>query len=814
MKNTNLLWASASLCIVLQTASAEERVINFSIPPQSAATALDALAMQSDLQMLFNRDALKNSTTQGLTGRFTAREALKKLLLGTGLTYTFTADDAVAVKPAPEQLNKADPTTLKPVNVTAKANRDVTDPYNQDYVLPNATAGTKTDTPIMETPLNAQVISKQVMKDQQVVTLNDALKNVSGVTTTSQTSDTGGGNQMNNVVFLRGFSSETFFRDGFRLQYGGSSREMANIESIEVLKGPAAILYGMVDPGGMVNVVTKKPLATPYYAATQQFGSYNLYRTTIDATGPLTKDDTLLYRANLSYQNSGSFRDFAGKEDVFFAPVLTWNISPRTQANFELEYNHQHLGMDTTFVPMINNTLLHIPRSRNYGEYSPAVSETIYGGFNWSHQFNDNWSVKHRFSVNQMRNDMNHYVYPFFSDNTSVSRLITVMNRQVNTYATNFDVTGHFDTGRLKHTLLFGGDFYNTDWTTNTAYNIDPSYNIDFSTINIDNPVHPGTPFTKPINPYSSQNIGSDQFGMYIQDQIKLPYNLHVMGGIRYQNIHLRNSFAFTQDFGGSVTDTPSSADAVTPRVGILWQPQNWLSLYANYVESFGANYGNVYISPTSSRVVPPSGAVQYEGGIKTEFFDGRLRANVAYYDLTKTNVATGDPAHSGFSLVAGAVRSRGPELDIQGEILPGWNVIATYSNTDIRALKSNDAYPTAGSRYYGVPRNMGSLWNTYDFQQEPLRGFKIGGGVTLRDSQLAYNQTNPGFTVPGYTTVDLLAAYSIKVGKSKITAQLNVNNLLDKYYLTSLYTSDAPQQTYANFGMPRNFMGSVSIQY
>ena len=145
-------------------------------------------------------------------------------------------------------------------------------------------------------------------------------------------------------------------------------------------------------------------------------------------------------------------------------------------------------------------------------------------------------------------------------------------------------------------------------------------------------------------------------------------------------------------------------------------------------------------------------------------------------------------------------------------------NVIGTYSNTDIRALKTNDTYPAAGSRYWGVPRNMGSLWNTYDFQQEALHGLKVGGGVTLRDSQLAYNSTDPNFSIPGYATVDLLAAYSLKIGKSKVTAQLNVNNLFDKYYYTSLYMTPDPtnqaNSAYANFGAPRTFMGSIGIQF
>ncbi|NOT13438.1 MAG: TonB-dependent receptor plug domain-containing protein, partial [Methylococcaceae bacterium] len=247
--------------------------------------------------------------------------------------------------------------TLEKVTVEADSAYDpeyYADPYNKDYMLPNATAGTKTNTPVMETPLNVQVISKQVLKDQQVINLDQALKNVSGVTVSNGASVGGAGGGLDQSFFLRGFESQTFFRNGFRLQQGAASKGMANVESVEVLKGSAAGLYGLVDPGGMVNVITKQPLATPYYGFSQQFGSYDLYRTTIDATGPITKNKDLLYRMNMSYQNSGSFREFVGKEDVFLAPVLKWVISPKTQATFELEYNHQHLGLDNTFVPLAN----------------------------------------------------------------------------------------------------------------------------------------------------------------------------------------------------------------------------------------------------------------------------------------------------------------------------------------------------------------------------------------------------------------------------------------------------------------------------
>ncbi|WP_254786772.1 TonB-dependent receptor [Methylomonas sp. LWB] len=787
-----------------------EETRHYQIPSQSLNNALTKFASEAKLILLFNSEQIRGINTRGLDGDLTPEQALRQLLQDTGYRFRFVDAHTVTLEKA-EHTNPPAPTdssTLPAVKVVGKAEYDATDPYNPNYVLPNATAGTKTDTPIMETPLNVQVISKQVLKDQQVITLDQALKNVSGITSNSNGSGNvtfGGTNQS---FFIRGFESETFFRNGFRLQQGGANRQMANVESVEVLKGAAAILYGQVEPGGMVNVVSKQPLATPYYALGQQFGSYDLYRTTIDATGPVGNQDRLLYRMNMSYQNNNTFREFNGKEDVFLAPVLKWNISSQTQATLELEYDHQHLGLDTGFVPLYNDKILSVPRNRNYGGYSPSTTETVYGGFNWSHQFNDDWSIKHHFSVNQQNIAQPHFVFPIATDGVDVSRQLNSYDTQNNTYATSLDLTGHFDTAGLHHTLLIGGDYYRVDSVFKNSVS-DP-----LSNINLLNPVHPGTPFTQPLYPLVINSSRTDQYGVYIQDQIKLPHNIHVMGGIRYQNFHQDHVANFPSfDF---VLPSVQSNDAVTPRVGILWQAKNWLSLYANYVESFGVNTSFTFTP--DNKPVPPTEGEQYEGGIKTEFFEGRLRATLAYYDLTKTNVPTSDPNHPGFSILTGAVRSRGPELDISGEILPGWRVIGTYANTDARIIKTEETgYQAVGTRFWNVPRNTGSVWSTYELQAGTMRGFKLGGGVTVRDGVTACCSF-PAFQLPGYATVGLLAAYSIDVGKSKITAQLNVDNLLDNHYTSNLFTNyNAPvgfNAGNADFGTPRTFMGSVNIQY
>ena len=378
---------TAFLLLLTIHAQAGETVIAFDIPAQNLPAALKQLASQSHLQMLYDGPTVEGKHSTALKGRYTSQQALQKLLGGTGLQYVYTAQNTVAVKAAPvkkplppvSQKTDNSTTTLAPMTVTAEYESDPTDPFNTTYVQQDATSGTKTDTPIMETPLNVQVITQQVLRDQQVIRLDQALKNVSGVTTAggAGTSNSVGGTDQS--IFLRGFESQTYFRDGFRLQQGSTSREMANVGQLKSVKARPPFCMAWSSRGGMVNVITKKRLATPYYAFNQQFGSYDLYRTSIDATGPVPKAKDLLYRLNLSYENSGSFREFVYNKNIFVAPVLTWNISPKTQVTVEMEYSHKNFGLDGGYVPIVPvgaggaSRFLNIPRSRNYGGSLPPI---------------------------------------------------------------------------------------------------------------------------------------------------------------------------------------------------------------------------------------------------------------------------------------------------------------------------------------------------------------------------------------------------------------------------------------------------------
>jgi iron complex outermembrane receptor protein len=680
-------------------------------------------------------------------------------------------------------------TELSPVDIVSTPDRP--------YVAPNASSGTKTDTPIMETPLNIQVVPQQVLQDQKITTLEQALKNVSGVKASSNYG-------LQEQIFLRGFSTQTTFRNGFRIDdaLGNGVRAMTNVDSVEVLKGPAAILYGRVEPGGAVNVVTKQPQATPYYSLEQSVGSWGHYLTNFDATGPVNQDKTLLYRVNASYDKSKSWRDGVTNERLFIAPTLQLKVSPQTTVTLEAEYNHNPYSYDVTALPYdpVSNQFVQLPRNKNLAAGAPIPTDTPVLGLTWSHQFNDDWTIKNQIT----RHDVKSKYDPWYAiggftqldpSSWTVDRMRSFGDGRSTTTATVLDLTGHFDTAGLKHTLLMGADYYR--WNTSILY----GYSSTLSTTDAFNPAPP-TGLVIDTTTLTKYQSSTDNYGVYLQDQIKLPNNVQVLAGLRHQKVaNTSSSIDVTTDV--LTPNDPQSDTATTPRVGLLWQPQSWLSLYGNYAENFGANTGRDW----QNEALRPESAQQKELGVKAEFLGGKLRTSLAYFDLTKQNVATSDPAHLGFQIAVGEIRSKGTELDIQGEIQRGWNVIATYAHTDARITKSNNG--DEGLRKGDVPKDMASLWTTYEFSQTQLPGWKVGGGATWRSSTTDATNT---IDTPGYTLVDVMTSYEFKAGRKKVTAQLNINNLFDKSYFTDAMVYG--NLGYMQFGAPRAATASLKVEF
>jgi iron complex outermembrane recepter protein len=386
------------LSLMLTPALAEE-ARSFDIPAQPLSSAINSLSQQSGLHVFYPDSAVQGRESAAVNGTYTPKQALSQMLSGSGVQAVSTAGDTVALKAtAPAFIKTAADTsggeTTLP-KVTVEANSQAYDPAwehdtrNPSYNRTHSTTATKTDTPIMDTPISIQVVPKKILDDQQAYDIKEALKNVSGVQQSTSPSD-----YVNLVI--RGFDANGLvYKNGIRQD--SFSEETANLERIEVLKGPAAMLYGRIEPGGLVNLQTAQPLDQPYYSLQQQFGSYDFYRTTLDATGPITKDKSLLYRLNFAYRDNESYRDLSFKQRVFLAPTLTWNISDRTQANLLYEYQNDDYRADYGF-PAVGNRPAQLPINRSLSDpaaHDVQESHRIFA--NWSHAFNDDWKLTHRF---------------------------------------------------------------------------------------------------------------------------------------------------------------------------------------------------------------------------------------------------------------------------------------------------------------------------------------------------------------------------------------------------------------------------------
>lgn len=733
---------------------------SFNIPRQPLYSALNALAEQAKVQFIFTEEMVQGLSSPGVSGQLSTQEALKKVLEGSGLSYRVNSGNTITLEKKPVDSSSA-PDALPAVKVTGKA-VDSTDPYNEDYRNPNSSAATKTDTPIMETPFSVKAVTQQVMEDQQVIQVEKAVENISGVIRS-------GANSLQTDTFnIRGFDTGNGTGNTYRngvifpqdLSQNSTKRETANLERVEVLKGPASLLYGRSEPGGVVNYVTKQPLATPYYSLQQQFGSYDLYRTNADATGALNDEKNLLYRVNLAYENGKTYRDFTSTERTFFAPVLKWEISPQTRATFEIEYQNWDMNPSTT-LPRVGGKLYPFKASTNFAGPNSIYNagDRILGGLNWSHDFNDNWVISQSFQVNSIdRKYAGGYTDTADATGNSAWRALFPGVDNAQTYFTNLNLTGKFKTGALKHTSLFGFDYFKLDnKLTEQTFNYSSAFNVF-------RPNYSGS-FVPDTSPWGSfkRNSGIDWYGLYYQDQVELPFNLFALGGVRYDSSHDVDHLSLSV----------ANNDKVSPRGGLLWRPIPELSVYGSYTENFGANNG----FDGEGKSLSPQTAQQWEIGTKTELWDGRFSATLAYYDLKKQNIAVTRDWYS-FTTI-GAAETRGMEFDISGELLPGWKVIGGYSYMPFHKILQDVDGGNAGKSLPLAPTNSGSLWNTYEFKSGDLKGLKFGAGV-ISASQRQGNPKN-NYQLPGYATVNLLTSYSKNIGKAKITTQFNVDNLLDK---------------------------------
>lgn len=645
------------------------------------------------------------------------------------------------------------------------------------YTVPEASTATLTDTPLRDIPQSIQVIPQQVIKDQGITRIVDAVRNVSG------TQIGGGYGNLFGEVRIRGFSGGQLV-DGFT---GLLPANGANIEQVEVLKGPASVLYGEGDPGGLINYVTKKPLNAPYYSATFTAGSYDYYNPAIDLSGPLTTDKKLLYRLNVSYENSGSYRDYIENDILYISPVLSYKISDATTLDFAYEYLNSKQGFDRGFSP--EAIYLTLPRNRNLAQPDDFFNtESHRVGLTLNQQFGENWRLRSRFSAqfDEGGEKVTQIGNPLLEDGRTLPRgQFGDGPNYTQSYALQTNLIGKFNTGAIAHQLLLG-----LDWGRSTS-NYSNSYDVDFPSIDI---FEPNYEVPLPDLSYSKGNSVNNNIGIYLQDQVTLLPNLKLVLGGRYD-------YFDTSSENFSIANEPQksgfNAHDFSPRVGIVYQPIEPISLYASYNRSFVANLGTLKVGRTQ---IEPSYGTQYEAGIRAELFDRRLSVNLAAYDITKTNIPTTDPNNDQYSIAIGEVKSRGIELDVAGEILPGWKVIASGFLNDAYVSKGYAGLPE-GRHLTNAPYHGASFWTTYELQKGNLQGLQFGAGLFFKGDRTA-NLDDP-FILPSYVTTDALISYK----RDNWQVALNLKNIFNvKYYESNDYLT-FPQA-------PFTVQGTISVTF
>lgn len=812
-----LFFVAVAVSIPVSRADSRPTESNYRIPPQTLEQALKAFSQESGWQLFYRAELVEGLMSPGLNGLYTPQQALKKLLENSDLIYrikqhnTITLEKRAAFGMTAESLIAASGEFLLADAEIEKEHAD--GPIEQEDMMVhggewsgynplNASTATKTDTPILETPLSVQVIPKTLIEDQQAIQLKDALKNISGVFTGNQSGEYG-----YDKFFIRGFAnagSTQIYRNGLLLPR--SNNDTFNIEQIEVLKGPAAVLYGRIEPGGLINTVSKMPLETPSYSLQQQFGSFDHYRTMVDATGPLSSDNSLLYRLNIAYQNTGTFVDLVDNERILFAPSLQWRPGEQDILNFRFEYQND----DSRYydgIPAVRGRPAKIPISTFLGwggqnEYQKQ--QRIVVGYDWTHHFNEDWKIINRFSYTNLDYTFINTYYGASlaaDDRTLTSNDYHYPLDQTETYATNLNLIGQFDTFNVQHRVLLGLDYYRFE---NHAEGYDGSALPGFPpTIDILNPIHADVPLLLREQYNSFRRSSQYWYGLYFQDQLTLFDKLHLLFGGRHDwatNTRLNASSpqAFATANAASISDT-----AFTPRLGILYQIDPSFSIYANYVESFGLNNGRGF----NNQPLKPQTATQYEAGLKVEWLEGSLTTTLAVYHLTKENIATTDPMHPQFLIPVGEARSRGVEFDISGRITDNLSLIGSYSFTDTKIVKdNNDNNGNQGHRFANVPRHGGSLWTKYDFTGGLFDGLNFGSGIFLIGQR--QGDIRNSFQLPGYIRWDLAAGYKYNIGETELALQLNINNVLNKRYF------DASPAGATNIypGIPRTFLGLIKI--
>ncbi|MCD1609933.1 TonB-dependent siderophore receptor [Stutzerimonas kunmingensis] len=680
----------------------------------------------------------------------------------------------------------AEPLALEEMQVTASAER--ADGPVQGYRATRSASATRTDTAIHETPQSISVVPAQVVEDIGATRLEDALDYAGGV----ERGNNFGGQGLTEFL-VRGFSTQEFYRNGFAVNRGYPNMpDASTLERIEVLRGPASMLYGRGDPGGTFNIVSKQPQAERRTVLGSQVNTDGLRRGTLDTTGALDESAAFTYRLNLVAEGSDSFRDHVESERYNIAPVLRWQLSDDTALILEGDYLHNRHPMDRGLTRYPNQAG-DLSRDRFLGEESAGklTNQNATTQLRLEHQLDSQWML--RGGIQYLDGSLDGGAVEnngLAADGRTVGRNYSERWLNWNDLAVQANLEGHFDAAGLAHTLLLGVEF--DDFNYDSQIDRSGGATSDFP-IDLYDPVYgQPLPALTRTTTYDDENLKS--YAFFLQDQIALTERLTAQVGARLER--------FEQRYENKLTPAGSwdqAHNAVSPRFGLIYDLTEELAVYANTSRSFKPNRG----ADRSSQAFDPEEGIAHEVGIKYELPEHDLSVTAALFHITKENVLTSDPVDSNYQIAAGEARSRGFDISVAGNITPQWRVIGGYAYVDAEVTESSSASMPAGTRLANVPRHSFNLLDTYEFAEGPLAGLGVGMGIKYVGDRKG-GATSTAFDMDAYTTVDLLAYYPLT---ERVRLNLNLNNLFDEEYEERAWGN-----IWAYPGAPRTLQAGIAI--
>ncbi|KPE51968.1 TonB-dependent siderophore receptor [Chryseobacterium indologenes] len=741
---------------------------------------------------------------------------MKRQLLSLGLLFTAVSLGA--------QLKNAEADTIRTQTIE-DINLHKTGNPNQARAL-----STKSNLTVMENPQPIAIVTHEIIEQQQAKQLSDVLQNVNGMYVTSSrgnSQDSFGG---------RGYilGNDNMFKNGTRIN-SGVFPEVSGLERVEVLKGANAMLYGNTAAGGIINMITKKPKFNFGGNIGMNAGSWNSYKPTVDIYGPLSKN--IAFRINGAYEHAESFRDVVESEKYYFNPSFLFNISPKSQLIVEADYLKNNFTPDFGLGTITNrdksySLITQLPRNAFLGaDWQYQNVEQVSTNVTFNHQFNEKWSLS---TVASYQN----YTKDYFStervqwEYASGNRLAwkRPLNRTYNEQnytSLQANINGEFNTGKISHKILMGAD---ADYGTADAYTYyNPSNGLTYGSnyiygtngnsgdlLYLDNPATWASGSIPAAEKSDKTRINTRRIGVYVQDFISLTKQFKVIAGLRWS--YIENMPTLNTKFRTSVkTETPNSAtsdQAISPKIGLVYMPDDNLSVFATYTNSFAANAGymsneidNLNTSGTandvanrvrllSKQAIRPTTIDQYEIGAKKNFWNNALAVNLTLYQINNNNTyqnyfyldAAGSPQTPDNNLkeFAGKTRSRGVELDITGNPNENLSIIGGFSYNNTVYTSTPEKGYVENQRLVRTPATTANASVFYKFTNY-VKGLKIGAGIYYigdriagwndsKSTNISRNNVSRMFELKDYMTVTLSAGYEWK----KFSIQGKVGNLFD----------------------------------